>query len=49
MSGIQAARANQRSATQELHDQLLQFSDLIDGRGLEELSDVKNGEPTIQT
>lgn len=42
MEAIQAARRKQRAAVMELHDEFLRFSDLIDGRGAEELPDVTN-------
>ena len=46
IEGIQSARANLRASTCELHDQFLQFSDLIDGRGLAELPEVGGDGPT---
>lgn len=45
MAGIQAARADFRGATQELHRQFLEFSDLIDGRGMEEMPNFDVGMP----
>lgn len=44
IAGIQGARLNQRCAAALLHDELLRFSDIIDGRGTEELPEL-NGEP----
>jgi type I restriction enzyme M protein len=44
IAGIQAARLNQRHAADSLHQELVRFSDVIDGRGAEELPEV-NGEP----
>jgi type I restriction enzyme M protein len=44
IAGIQEARLNQRRAAALLHDELLRFSDIIDGRGAEELPEL-NGEP----
>ena len=40
ISGIHAARLNQRQATTSLHEEFLRFSSVIDGRGAEELPEV---------
>jgi len=41
ITGIVHARNTKPQATQHLHDQVLAFSDLIDGRGAEELPEVE--------
>jgi type I restriction enzyme M protein len=41
---IEAARANQKRAAELLREEFLRFSDVIDGRGAEELPEV-NGVP----
>lgn len=46
ISGMQAARLNQKEASERLHDELLKFSDVIDGRGIEELPVVEDELPT---
>ena len=43
MAGIQAARTSLRAATEDLHRQFLEFSDLIDGRGMEGLQSLDDG------
>lgn len=45
IAGVQEARASQRGANQRLHEELLRFSNVIDGRGGEELPEV-NGVDT---
>ena len=42
MAGVQAARTSLRGATQDLQHQLFQFSDMIDGRGTEDLRSLHN-------
>lgn len=42
IAGIQAARASLRGATLDLQRQLFQFSDMIDGRGMEDLLGLHN-------
>lgn len=46
IAGITTARAGMRQATKTLHEQLLAFSDLIDGRGVEELPTTDDEEDT---
>jgi len=43
MAGIQGARVSLRDATRQLHSEFLGFSDVIDGRGMEELPSTDDG------
>jgi len=44
IAGIVAARAGMRQASEALRQELLEFSDLIDGRGTEELPELSEDE-----
>jgi len=47
--GIQNARVAQRDAASLLHEERLKFSDVIDGRGAEELPDVNSDQRKMKT